>query len=51
MIFKKNGDLKLKVGELTSREEYGKGIARMDSKVMKELGIREGDIVEIEGRT
>lgn len=49
MIFKKNGDLKLKVGELTSREEYGKGIARLDSKVMKELGIREGDIVEIEG--
>ncbi len=50
MIFKKNnGDIKLKVGELTSREEYGKGIARMDSNVMKELGVREGDVIEIEG--
>lgn len=49
ILRKNNGEIKLKVGELTSREEYGKGIARMDSKVMKELGIREGDIVEIEG--
>lgn len=50
MILKKDGeDEKLKVGELTSREEYGKGIARIDSKVMKKLGIREGDILEIEG--
>jgi len=43
-------DLKLKVGELTSRDEYGKGIARIDSKVMKKLGIKEGDIIEIEGK-
>jgi len=43
-------DLKLKVGELTSRDEYGKGIARIDSKIMKKLGIKEGDIIEIEGK-
>lgn len=49
MILKKNDDTKLKVGELTSRDEYGKGIARMDSNVMKEMGIREGDIIEIGG--
>lgn len=51
MILKKNKgeDVKLKVGELTSRDEYGKGIARLDSKMMKKLGIREGDIIEIEG--
>ena len=45
----KNDFVKLKVGELTSREEYGKGIARIDSKIMKKLGVREGDIIEIEG--
>jgi len=50
MILKKNGeDAKLKVGELTSRDEYGKGIARLDSKTMKRLGLREGDVIEIEG--
>lgn len=41
---------KLKVGELTSREEFGKGIARMDSKTMKELNVSEGDVLEIEGK-
>ena len=40
----------MKVGELTSREEYGKGIARIESNAMKKLGVREGDIVEIEGK-
>ncbi|UCG95868.1 MAG: CDC48 family AAA ATPase [archaeon] len=49
MILKKDKDVKLKVGELTSRDEYGKGIARLDSKIMKSLGLREGDVVEIEG--
>jgi len=43
-------EIKLKVGELTAREEAGRGIVRIDSKVMQELGIREGDIVEIEGK-
>jgi 26S proteasome subunit P45 family len=42
-------EVRLKVGELTAREEAGRGIVRMDSKTMRELGIKEGDIVEIEG--
>ena len=42
--------VKLKVGELTSRDEYGKGIARIDTKIMRKLGIKEGDIIEIEGK-
>ena len=45
-----NEAVKLKVGELTSREEFGKGIARLDSKVMKELNVTEGDVIEIEGK-
>lgn len=44
-------DVRLKAGELTGREDFGRGIARMDAKTMKEIGIREGDIVEIEGKS
>lgn len=45
-----NGDgVRLKVGELTAREEANRGIVRMDSESLKKLGIKEGDIVEIEG--
>ncbi|NOX71505.1 MAG: CDC48 family AAA ATPase [Candidatus Micrarchaeota archaeon] len=40
----------LRVGELTNRSESGRGIARIDSKNMSVLGIREGDVVEIEGK-
>ncbi len=43
-------DARVKVGELTDRGDYGRGIARVDSRTMKELGIKEGDIVEIEGK-
>ena len=46
---KKDKEVKLKVGELTSRDEYGKGIARISSNVMKKLRIKEGDVIEIEG--
>jgi transitional endoplasmic reticulum ATPase len=42
-------EVKLRVGELTAREEAGRGMVRIDSRTMKELGIKEGDIVEIEG--
>ncbi len=45
-----NDAVSLKVGELTSREEFGKGIARLDSKVMKNLNVTEGDVIEIEGK-
>ncbi|MBN2203082.1 MAG: CDC48 family AAA ATPase [Candidatus Aenigmarchaeota archaeon] len=43
-------DIKLKVGELTGRDDFGRGIARIDSKIMKKLGVNEGDIIEIEGK-
>ena len=42
-------DTKLKVGELTAREEAGRGIVRIDSNNMNKLNIKEGDVVEIEG--
>jgi transitional endoplasmic reticulum ATPase len=43
-------EIKLKVGELTGREDFGRGIARIDSKIMKKMGVKEGDIIEIEGK-
>ena len=43
-------DLKLKVGELTERGDFGRGIIRMSAKDMKRIGITEGDIVELEGK-
>ena len=42
-------EVELKVGELTQREEFGRGIVRIDSKTMQKIGIKEGDVVEIEG--
>lgn len=45
----KKDDVELKVGELTQREEFGRGIVRIDSKSMQNMGIKEGDIIEIEG--
>jgi len=42
-------EVKLKVGELTERAEAGRGIIRVGSETMKELGIREGEVVEVEG--
>jgi len=41
--------INLKVGELTNREEFGKGIARLATSYMQKLGLREGNYVEIEG--
>ncbi len=43
-------DVKLKVGELTGREDFGRGIMRIDSNTMKTLGIKEGDVIEINGK-
>jgi transitional endoplasmic reticulum ATPase len=42
-------EIRLKVGELTAREEAGRGIVRIDSNTMNELKIKQGDIVELEG--
>jgi len=43
-------EIKLKVGELTGREDFGRGIARLDTKLMNKLDVKEGDILEIEGK-
>ncbi len=42
-------EVRLKVGELTAREEAGRGIVRIDSSTMSKLGTKEGDVIEIEG--
>jgi transitional endoplasmic reticulum ATPase len=43
-------EIELKVGELTNREEYGKGIARMGNSFMQKIGVREGEYIQIEGK-
>jgi transitional endoplasmic reticulum ATPase len=43
-------EAELKIGELTQREEFGRGIVRIDSGSMQKLGIREGDVIELEGK-
>ncbi|NIO19482.1 MAG: CDC48 family AAA ATPase [Candidatus Aenigmarchaeota archaeon] len=47
---KKSDDISIKVGELTNRAESGRGIVRIDSKNMSNLGLREGDIIELSGQ-
>ncbi|HLC50768.1 MAG TPA: CDC48 family AAA ATPase, partial [archaeon] len=53
-MFNKNSGtasgIKLRVAELTGREEFGRGIARIDYTTMKQLGIKEGEVIEIEGK-
>jgi len=41
-------EVKLKVAEAV-QEDVGKGIVRIDMRTMNELGVKPGDIVEIEG--
>jgi len=54
MVFGKKEDkkeikeVKLKVAE-AYQQDVGRGIVRIDRDIMKEIGVREGDIVEIEG--
>lgn len=43
--------VKLKAGELTGRGDYGRGIARLSSKAMDEIGVKEGDVFEINRKT
>ena len=45
----KKDEITLKIGELTQREEFGRGIVRLDSGSMQQIGIREGDVIEIQG--
>ncbi|MBU0530330.1 MAG: AAA family ATPase [Nanoarchaeota archaeon] len=42
--------VELKTGELTNRDEFGRGIVRLDSQTMKKLGIKEGDVVELNAK-
>ncbi|MBI4170733.1 MAG: AAA family ATPase [Candidatus Aenigmarchaeota archaeon] len=43
-------ELKLRIGELTERNDFGRGIVRIAAKDMKHIGVTEGDVVEIEGK-
>ena len=43
-------EVKLRVGELTEKGDFGRGIVRISAKDMKRIGIAEGDIVELEGK-
>lgn len=43
-------EVALKVGELTERGDFGRGIIRISAREMKKLSINEGDIVEISGK-
>ncbi len=47
-IKKDTNDLRLKVAEAMP-DDVNKGVVRIDHKLVKEIGVREGDIVEIEG--
>ncbi len=46
----KTNEIKLKVTE-AMQDDIDRGIVRIDDKILKELGLREGDIAEIEGKT
>ncbi|MFB6147735.1 MAG: hypothetical protein ABEJ66_02515 [Candidatus Nanohaloarchaea archaeon] len=47
----KDETVKLRVGEVppNAQQDIGRGIVRMDSKVMEELSVAEGDAVTLEG--
>jgi transitional endoplasmic reticulum ATPase len=45
-----NGTAKLKVGELTERNDFGRGIVRFSAKDMKSINVSEGDVVELEAK-
>jgi transitional endoplasmic reticulum ATPase len=42
--------MKLKVAEAFSQADVGRSIARIDPACMEKLGLRDGDIIEIEGK-
>ena len=48
MVSEKNKTVKLRVAEALQDDAY-KGIARIDLEVMKELGIKRGDVILIKG--
>ena len=46
----KKEEVVLKVTELINRDEIGRGIARIDSRIMSSIGVKEGDVVELLGK-
>jgi transitional endoplasmic reticulum ATPase len=50
MAEKSMRDVDIRIGELTSRDESGRGIVRIDTRTMSSMGIREGDVVELAGK-
>ncbi len=42
-------ELKLKVAEAFSQSDIGRSVARIDPKCMENLGLKDGDVIEIEG--
>lgn len=50
MAEKEEKGFKLRVGELTERNDFGRGIVRISARDMKKLNVSEGDIIEIEGK-
>lgn len=44
-----NAQVELKVAEMLSQVDVGRGIVRIDTRAMKTLGIGPGDVVEMEG--
>jgi len=52
MTEENNDSIKLRVGEVppNAQQDIGRGILRIDSKIMEELEVREGDAVTINGK-
>ncbi|MFB6180732.1 MAG: CDC48 family AAA ATPase [Candidatus Nanohalobium sp.] len=51
MADEEDDSVRLRVGEVppNAQQDVGKGIVRIDSKIMEELQVREGDSVKLEG--
>lgn len=45
-----NKEMKLKVAEAFSQGDVGRSVARIDPQCMQQLGLLDGDIIEIEGK-
>ena len=50
MIQQEERAIRLKVSELTAKEDVGRGIARISASDMKQIGVADGDVIEIEGK-
>ncbi|MFH0949153.1 MAG: AAA family ATPase, partial [Candidatus Aenigmatarchaeota archaeon] len=50
MVQQEERAIRLKVSELTAKEDVGRGIARISASDMKQIGVTDGDVIEIEGK-